>query len=165
MKYQIVLLVIAMALILSACASPTPTAPTPVPAKIQIGDLWVRPSSGSSGTNMGGSGGMNMAGPTSAAYMVIRNTTSAADRLVKAQTDAAKTVEIHTTVKEGDVMKMQPVAGVDIPANGQAKLEPGGFHVMLIGVMRDLKPGDKIKLTLTFEKAGEVQLDAPVREP
>lgn len=160
MKYQIVLLVIAMAMILSACASPTP-----VPAKIQVSDLWVRPASAASGTNMGTPGGMNMTGPTSAAYMVIRNTTGAADRLLKAQTDAAKTVEIHTTVKEGDVMKMQPVAGIDIPANGQAKLEPGGFHVMLIGVMRDLKPGDKIKLTLTFEKAGEVQLEAPVREP
>jgi copper(I)-binding protein len=97
--------------------------------------------------------------------MVLRNTGNTADKLLKAETDAAKTVETHTTIKEGDVMKMQPVNGFDIPANGQTKLEPGAYHIMLIGLTRNLNAGDKIKLTLYFEKAGQVQLDVTVRTP
>jgi copper(I)-binding protein len=97
--------------------------------------------------------------------MVIRNNGSIADKLVKVETDAAKTVETHTVIKEGDVMKMRPVPGIDVPANGQVKLEPGGFHVMMMDLTRKLNVGDKVKLTLFFERAGQVQLDVTVRAP
>jgi periplasmic copper chaperone A len=172
MKSQIVFVILALAMLLSACAAPTPTvAPTATKPNIQVSDAWIRAANAmASGTNMGtpssgGMSGMATSEATSAAYMILRNTGGTADKLLKAQTDAAKTVETHTTVKEGDVMKMKPVDGFDIPANGQTELKPGAFHIMLIGLTRNLKAGDTVKLTLTFEKAGQVQLDVPVRTP
>lgn len=159
MKIRILFVVLAVAMMLSACGGSSSQ------GALQVNDPWIRPANMSPAAGSGGMSGMSSSETTSAAYMIIRNTGSAADKLIKAQTDAAKTVEIHTTVKEGEVMKMQPVAGVDVPANGQAELKPGGFHVMLIGITRDLKAGDKVKLTLTFEKAGAVQLEVPVRAP
>ncbi len=120
------------------------------------------------GMGHGGHGGMDMdmGGANSAAYMVIRNTGSEADKLIAASTDAAKTVELHTVIEEGGMMRMRQVeGGIDIPANGQVELKPGGFHVMLIGLTRDLNAGDKVELTLTFEKAGEIPVTAEVRQP
>jgi periplasmic copper chaperone A len=61
-------------------------------------------------------------------------------------------------------MKMGAVGGIDIPANGQIALAPGGFHAMLIGITRDLRAGDTLNLTLTFEKAGMIQVKALVRQ-
>lgn len=120
------------------------------------------------GMGHGGHGGMDMdmGGANSAAYMVIRNTGSEADKLIAASTDAAKTVELHTVIEEGGMMRMRQVeGGIDIPANGQVELKPGGFHVMLIGLTRDLNAGDKVDLTLTFEKAGQIPVTAEVRQP
>ena len=102
-------------------------------------------------------------GATSAAYLVLANRGKTADKLVQAQSDVADAVEIHTTEKQGDVMTMRPVDGVDVPAGGQAKLEPGGFHIMLIGLKRDLNAGDTAPLTLRFQQAGQVTLQAPIR--
>ncbi len=62
-------------------------------------------------------------------------------------------------------MTMSPVEAIDVPANGQVELKPGGYHIMLIGLKQDMKVGDKIKLTLTFEKAGNVIVEAGVMEP
>ena len=76
------------------------------------------------------------------------------DRLVAAQTDVAATVEIHQTTMDGDVMRMQQVAAIEIPAGGQVELEPGDYHIMLIGLHRDLAVGDRFSVTLTFEKSG-----------
>lgn len=115
-----------------------------------------------------GHGGMdmNMGGANSAAYMVIRNTGSEPDKLIAASTDVAKTVELHTVIEEGGMMRMRQVeGGIDVPANGEVVLKPGGFHVMLIGLTRDLNAGDKVELTLTFEKAGQIPVTAEVRQP
>ncbi len=171
MKIRILFVVLVFALLMSACSSPAPaSAPAATQGSLQITDTWIRSANAAPAASggMGGSGGMSgmaTSETTSAAYMLIRNTGNTADKLLKAQTDAAKTVETHTVIKEGDVMKMQPVPGIDVPANGQAELKPGGFHIMLIGLTRDLKAGDKVKLTLTFEKAGQVSLDVTVRAP
>lgn len=114
----------------------------------------------------GGHGEMDMGGANSAAYMVIRNTGSEPDKLIAASTDVAKTVELHTVIEEGGVMRMRQVeGGIEIPANGEVVLKPGGFHVMLIGLTRDLNAGDKVQLTLTFEKAGQIPVTAEVRQP
>ena len=59
---------------------------------------------------------------------------------------------------------MQPVARLEIPAGGSVELKPGSYHIMLIGLKQDLKAGDTIEITLTFEKAGEVKVTAEVRE-
>jgi copper(I)-binding protein len=115
-----------------------------------------------------GHGGMDMdmGGAKSAAYMVIRNTGGEPDKLIAASTDVAKTVELHTVIEEGGMKRMRQVeGGIDIPANGEVVLKPGGFHVMLIGLTRDLNAGDKVALTLTFEKAGQIPVTAEVRQP
>ena len=79
---------------------------------------------------------MGMAG-TGAVFMLLVNEGGEADRLVGGKTDVAKVVEIHETVMEGDVMKMQMLPdGLEVPARGEVLLKPGSYHVMLI----DLPP-------------------------
>jgi hypothetical protein len=98
----------------------------------------------------------------SAVYFTVKNA-GAADRLTKASASVASRVELHETVRDGANAKMQPVAGIDIPATGVAKLEPGGYHVMLLGVSAPIRAGTTIDVELTFEKAGLVRLTVPVR--
>ncbi len=104
------------------------------------------------------------AGPArnSAAFMMIHNGGDA-DRLVSAAGDVADRVELHTHLMEGNVMKMRQVEAIEVPAKGMAALQPGGFHVMLIGLHEALKEGDSFPLTLTFEKAGAVTIEVPVQ--
>ncbi len=63
------------------------------------------------------------------------------------------------------MMTMQPVDSVPVPAGETVELKPGGYHVMLLDVQKELVPGDTIEVTLTFELAGEVTVTAEVREP
>ena len=89
---------------------------------------------------------------TGAAYVTIRSPT--ADRLVAASTPAASKAELHTMSMSGMVMKMRPLAGVDIPAGQPVTLAPGGMHIMLIGLKQPLQAGQSFPLTLSFDKAG-----------
>lgn len=102
---------------------------------------------------------------TSAAYMTIRNTGKVEDRLIAASSDFAQFVELHTTEERNGVMMMAPVKAVVIPARGQAELKPGGLHVMFIKIKHGLNAGDKITLTLEFEKSGKMELEITAREP
>lgn len=98
-----------------------------------------------------------------AAFMVIENHADAEDRLVGASTDAAERAELHTHRDVDGVMQMVEVEeGFAIPAGGSHVLERGGDHVMLLGLTRALHHGDRISLTLSFEKAGEVVVEVPV---
>lgn len=118
---------------------------------LAVEDAWVRPSPMAQGNGAG--------------YMVITNNTGQDDALLGAGADFAETVEIHETVAmEGDMMGMQPVERIDIPAGESVSLEPGGYHVMFIGVAEALREGDTVTLTLNFENAGEISIEAPVRE-
>lgn len=101
--------------------------------------------------------------PAGAAYFTVTNQGQAQDRLVGAASDVAGKAELHTHVKSGEMMRMQKVDAVDIPAGGEATFAPGGNHVMLIGLKRPLKDGEQFPLTLEFEKAGKVQVEVPVR--
>jgi copper(I)-binding protein len=65
----------------------------------------------------------------------------------------------------GGMMTMKPVSAIEIPGGETVELKPGGYHVMLLDVKKVLAVGDTIEVTLTFEKAGEVQTTAEVREP
>lgn len=105
------------------------------------------------------------AGGTSAAYMTLVNTGSTPDALISAATDAAETVELHLSSMDNGVMTMRPVENIEVPANGEVELKPGGLHVMLIGLKQNLEAGDMVTLTLTLENAGEVEIEAPVRQP
>ena len=96
-----------------------------------------------------------------AGWLTIRNT-GGEDRLVGAESPAAARVELHTHLHEGGVMKMRKVEGIDVPAGGEAALEPGGDHLMLFDLKAGLTPGDTFPLTLVFEKAGSVTVEMRV---
>jgi copper(I)-binding protein len=100
---------------------------------------------------------------TGAAYMTIANTGAAGDRLIAASTPAAGKVELHRMIRDGDVMRMREVAAIDIAAGGHVQLQRGGLHVMLIDLRQPLREGERIALTLTFEKAGAVELTVPIQ--
>jgi copper(I)-binding protein len=96
------------------------------------------------------------------AYMTIVNGGSTPDRLLRAESAVAARVELHTVIKDGDVMRMREVPGIDVPANGKAMLAPGGFHIMLMELKAPLKAGDTAAMTLVFEKAGRVEVAVPI---
>lgn len=104
------------------------------------------------------------AGPArnGAAYLTLKNAGGHADRLIGASTPAAERAELHTHIKDGDIMKMRQIEAVDVPAGGMAMLEPGGDHVMLMGLKAPLKEGESFPLTLIFENAGEVTVDVAI---
>jgi copper(I)-binding protein len=87
-----------------------------------------------------------------AAYLTIQS--PIADRLVSVTSPVAKKTELHTMSMEGMVMKMRPLAGLDIPAGQAVSLKPGGEHLMLLGLNHPLREGQSFPLTLDFEKAG-----------
>jgi copper(I)-binding protein len=105
-------------------------------------------------------------GATGGVFMLLRNTGSEADTLIAAQCEVAGTAEIHETTMEGGVMKMRPVVGgIEVPAGGQVELKPGGYHVMLIGLTKDLQEGDRFPVVLQFQKSGKLTVEAEVRAP
>lgn len=97
-----------------------------------------------------------------AVFMEIRSKTGQPDRLIGASSPDAEKVEIHNHIKDGDVMRMRQVDGVDVPADGSVELAPGGYHVMLLGLKAPLFEETVIPLTLKFEKAGNVEIEAIV---
>jgi copper(I)-binding protein len=123
---------------------------------LTISNAFARP------TAAGGHSGSTM-GSVSAAYMTIQNSADKADKLVKAETEAAGRVELHETIIKNDVASMQAVpAGIAIPAKGQAELKPGGLHIMLLDLKKDLVTGEMITLTLTFESGTVITFKVPV---
>lgn len=99
-----------------------------------------------------------------AAFMVIENTGTTPDRLVSAASDIAHRVELHTHQDMGEgVMRMVHVEeGFEIPAGGRHMLMRGGDHVMFMGLKQSMLQGDMVSVTLTFEAAGEVEIEIPV---
>lgn len=99
-----------------------------------------------------------------AAFMVIENHAAADDRLVKAASDVAERVELHTHKADasGNMQMVHVPEGFAVPAHGSHALARGGDHVMFLGLTRSLAHGDVVQVTLTFEKAGEVVVDIPV---
>jgi copper(I)-binding protein len=101
---------------------------------------------------------------TGAGYMVVRNEGAEADRLVSAETPAARRVEMHATSMKDGVMSMRQISGGIVIAPGQeVMLAPGGQHMMFIDIKAPLKQGDKIPVTLRFEKAGKVDVELEVQ--
>ncbi len=103
--------------------------------------------------------------PTAAAFLTLTNATGEDDRLVGADTPAAARSELHTHDEDdAGVMRMRHVEeGFALPAGGTLTLEPGGHHVMMMGLAQPLAEGDAVELTLHFERQGDVEVTLPVR--
>jgi hypothetical protein len=126
------------------------TVAAPSAGSMRAEAAWARPSMG-----------MDRAG---AAYLLLVNETDRADALVGADSTAAETIEIHeTTADASGQMAMHPVERVEVPAGGRVALEPGGYHIMLIGLTGELTAGDQIELTLHFDRAPDLVVTAEVR--
>lgn len=152
------MLAVLVAFLLAACS--------PGQSVLSVRDAWARAAEASPAQSSEHSASTSHSGAVSAAYLVIENTGNAADRLLRAATDAAATVEIHTTQMENNVMRMRPLPdGLEIPAGGRVVLEPGGYHLMLMGLQRDLVAGERLPLTLTFASGKQLTIEAEVRAP
>ena len=110
-----------------------------------------------------GGDAMNGMDSTLAGFMTIKNTSTAADRLTGISVDFAE-ASLHETKMEGDVMKMQAVSGLDIPAGQMVELRSGSYHVMFMNLTRQLKVGDTVNLTLEFQNAGKITFPVKVTE-
>ena len=92
-----------------------------------------------------------------AGYLTIENKGSAPDRLIGAASDVAGKAEIHQMIMRNGLMRMRPLdKGLEIAPGQTVKLAPDGYHVMLMELKSQLKQGDKLPITLEFEKAGKV---------
>jgi periplasmic copper chaperone A len=130
-------LVIGSALVLAA---------TFAAAQVKVEGAWARP------TVPGQQGGGGF----------VTLTSASGDRLVGGSTPMAQRFELHTMAMKGDVMEMRQVESIELPAGKAVKLEPGGLHVMFIGLKQALPLGSKVPVTLKFEKAGEMQVEFEV---
>lgn len=92
----------------------------------------------------------------------MRLTSPDAGRLVAVESDAAKHVEVHEMAMQDNVMKMREVRAIDLPAGQAVDLKPGGYHVMLIDLARQITPGEHVQLTLIVEDAKQQQHRVPV---
>jgi periplasmic copper chaperone A len=130
---------------------------------IQLENAWARraPSMVQGGQSSPGGGAMTAG--NSAAYVTISNHGSEADTLLSASSDVATTVEFHETIKQDGKMVMRPLPKFDVPAGGTLEMKPGSYHMMLLGLKQDLKPGEIINVGLTFEKAGRMSVEARVK--
>lgn len=103
------------------------------------------------------------AGGTGAGYMTITNHGGSADRLLSASSPAARQLELHIHMRDGDVMRMRAVPAIDLPAGQAVTLQPGGLHLMLIGLTAPLEEGGSVPVTLRFERAGEVTVPLAIQ--
>jgi copper(I)-binding protein len=131
------------AVLLAACGRPDS------PPKIEVGDAWARAS---------------MHGQSSAAaYLTIRNS-GGPDRL-KGVSSPVGRVAVHETSTSGGVMRMRPVAAVELPAGSTVNLRPGGTHIMLTGLNAPLAAGSRFPLRLDFQRSGTKDVQVEVRAP
>ena len=98
-----------------------------------------------------------------AAYLVLNGTGKESDRLLSAATPVAEKAELHTHLMDNGVMKMRPVDAIEVTPGSPTALQPGGLHIMLLGLKQPLVKGKAFPLTLTFEKAGPVTVQVDVQ--
>ncbi|MCB1777382.1 MAG: copper chaperone PCu(A)C [Candidatus Competibacteraceae bacterium] len=96
-------------------------------------------------------------------YMTVTNVGSEADRLLGGASEVADTIELHTHLMENNVAKMRKVETIEVATDQPTLLQPGGLHIMLIGLKHPLIAGQTFPLTLHFEKAGEIPIEVTVR--
>lgn len=102
---------------------------------------------------------------TGATYLTVRNTGALPDRIVSMEAPVAGHAMAHQSKEEDGVARMTEAGPLGIPAEGALEMKPGGTHIMLMGLKGGLKPGQEFPLTVTFEKAGTVQVPVKVGSP
>jgi copper(I)-binding protein len=131
----------------AACSSSGP----PATPSIVVSGAWVQVS-----------GGIDL---PAAGYFEIENRGSADDSLVSASSPGAASVELHQTMPDmAGMVGMAPVTRLTCPAGGSVSFAPGGYHLMIVGLRRQLEAGDTLELDLDFEHAGTIVVQAAVRQ-
>ena len=139
MKIKSIIL-LAGVLLLDACAAAT---------GIDISKAWTRP------VPQSGNG---------AVYFLLQNRSAFADELTGVSTNVAEAAEIHESRTAGDVMQMRQLQGISVHGKESIEFGPGGYHIMLVGLKQELKPGDEIQLTLHFKNQEDLSVNVPVQE-
>ncbi|MDZ5699567.1 copper chaperone PCu(A)C [Chelativorans sp. M5D2P16] len=120
--------------------------------QLEIGQPWARATPPGASTGGG--------------FLTVTNEGETADRLVSAASPIAGRVEIHEMRVTDDVMKMRPIAdGVAIPAGETVEFKPGAFHIMFLELKGPIEQGEPVPVTLTFEKAGSIEVEMVVAPP
>ncbi|MEW5829058.1 MAG: copper chaperone PCu(A)C [Chloroflexota bacterium] len=141
MKSKLAFVLLLTIFLLSACGTT---------GEFKVMDAWARPAA---------------SGENGAVYFIISNATDTDDILLSASTDVASAAEVHMSMMDDNgVMSMQMQGSVQVSSGESVTFKPGGLHIMLIGLNRELKVGDTFILTLQFEKAGEIAVQVEVRE-
>ena len=102
--------------------------------------------------------------PNSAAFMQLKNHAKHDISVMSAHSNVAKKVELHTHDMVNGEMRMYQVKKIDVTANGKTVLQPGGFHIMLLGLHKPLKEGNLVDLTLTLYSGEEIKVKIPVKK-
>ena len=102
--------------------------------------------------------------PNSAAFFVIKNNSDKDIAITSANSDAAQKNELHTHIKENQMLKMMKIEKLVVPAKSSLELKSGGDHVMLMGLKKELKAGDEISLELSFSDGDKKSIKVPVKD-
>ena len=115
---------------------------------LEVRDAWMR-----EGLKLG----------SGAVYVTIVNGTGRDEELIGVSTEIAFNAEIHESMVDGDsMMQMSPLEAVLVPAGGELELKPGGYHIMLMGLTRDIKEGEQVEVTLHFKSSPDIVVTVPV---
>ena len=140
MKGILVVVLAALAWMLSSCGAAGPEG-------VEVAEAWARPAS------QGGNG---------AVYFAIRS--SQADEMTGVSSDIAQAVEMHESKMSGDVMQMRQLETVPLDAREYVTFEPGGLHIMLIGLKQDLTAGEEFEITLHFKQHQDISVTVPIQD-
>jgi len=113
--------------------------------EIVIKDQWLRPSAEKMAT---------------ALYFSIENISDSPDTLYSVESDISEKIEIHETYSSGDMMGMREIRLIVIEAGKEVKLEPGGKHIMIMKLIRDINIDDVVHFKLYFKNAGLIKISA-----
>jgi copper(I)-binding protein len=116
-----------------------------------VHDAWARATAGRS--------------TIGAAYLTLKNAGSTADRLISATTPVAGSVELHASIQDGDVMRMQKLDSIELAPDATVEFKPSGMHMMLVGVAAPLKQGTSFPLTLMFASGKSAKVEVAVMGP
>ncbi|TYP92132.1 hypothetical protein LX73_2382 [Fodinibius salinus] len=117
--------------------------------KLELSNSWARPAE---------------KGQTATAYLTITNGTATKDTLISANSTISEVVELHQSLKHEDgTISMKPAGNQAIPSGEKLRLEPGGYHLMLKNITRELTVGDSLSVTLNFARLGTKKVTMPVQ--